>query len=106
MLFPKWSYCTSERPLAHTLQEGRTPLHHASQAGKEAVAVALLEAKADVNSTDQVRRIAIGAYRCHNSLIEERGGISLRWGEAASGQRAMRSWLAMLCPWWSGTNGP
>ena len=34
----------------------------ASQAGKEAVVVALLEAKADVNSTDKVLRIAIGAY--------------------------------------------
>ena len=53
-------YCRQERPLAHTLQEGRTPLHHASQAGQEAVAAALLEAKADVNSTDKVRRIAIG----------------------------------------------
>ena len=49
----------SERPLAH-MQEGRTPLHHASQAGKEAAVAALLEAKADVNSTDKVRRIAIG----------------------------------------------
>ena len=45
--------------------------------------MALLEAKADGNSTDKVRRIAIGAYRCHKSLIEERGWISLRWGEAA-----------------------
>ena len=46
--------------MAHTLQEGRTPLLHASQAGKEAVVAALLEAKADVNSQDKVRRIAIG----------------------------------------------
>ena len=40
------------------LQEGRTTLHLASHAGKEAVVAALLEAKADVNSTDMVRRIA------------------------------------------------
>ena len=32
--------------------------------GKVALAEALLEAKADVHSTDKVRRIAIGAYRC------------------------------------------
>ena len=46
--------------MAHTLQEGRTPLLHASQAGKEAVVAALLEAKADVNSTDKARRIDWG----------------------------------------------
>ena len=51
----------SEGPSAYTLQEGRTPLHHASQAGKEAAVAALLEAKADVNLTDKVRHIAIGA---------------------------------------------
>ena len=54
----------SEIPLAHTLQEGRTPLHHASKEGKEAVVAALLETKADVNSTDKVRRIAIGTFTC------------------------------------------
>ena len=53
-------YCTSDRPLAHTLQEGRAPPHHASQAGKEAVVAALLEAKADVNSTDKVQRTRLG----------------------------------------------
>ena len=47
--------------MADTLQEDRTPLLHASKEGKEAVVAALLEAKADVNSTDKVRRIAIGA---------------------------------------------
>ena len=46
------------------MQEGRTPLHHASQAGKEAAVAALLEAKADVNSTDKVRRVAIGTFTC------------------------------------------
>ena len=50
--------------MAYTLQEDRTPLHHASQAGKEAVVAALLEAKADVNSTDKVRRLATGEYGC------------------------------------------
>ena len=64
-------YCRQERPLAHTLQEGRTPLHHASQAGKEAAVAALLEAKADVNSTDKVRRIAIGAYRCRGVAFDD-----------------------------------
>ena len=46
--------------MAYTLQVGRTPLNHASRAGRVALAWALLEAKADVNSTDKVRRIAIG----------------------------------------------
>ena len=50
--------------MADTLQEDRTPLLHASKEGKEAVVAALLEAKADVNSTDKVRRIAIGEHGC------------------------------------------
>ena len=38
------------------LQEGRTPLHHALEIGQIEVTVMLLEAKADVNATDNVRR--------------------------------------------------
>ena len=64
-------YCRSVRPLAH-MQEGRTPLHHASQAGKEAAVAALLEAKADVNLTDKVRRLAIGEYGCGCIAINDR----------------------------------
>ena len=56
--------------LAYTLQEGRTPLHHASKAGKEAAVAVLLEAKADVNLTDEVRRIAIGEYRCRSCSFD------------------------------------
>ena len=46
--------------MAYTLQEGRTPLHRAAQAGKEAVVAALLEAKADVNSTNKVQCTRLG----------------------------------------------
>ena len=45
-----------EIPVAYTLQEGRTPLHHASENGRIMVTEALLEAKADVNASDKVRR--------------------------------------------------
>ena len=38
------------------LQEGRTPLHHASENRQIKATEALLEAKADVNATDNVRR--------------------------------------------------
>ena len=76
-----------------SLQDGRKPLHmslakvtdleHYEDAllygakkvieGKVALAEALLEAKADVNWTDKVRRIAIGAYRCRCCILCECG---------------------------------
>ena len=73
------------------MQEGRTPLHHASQAGKEAVVAALLEAKADVNSTDKVRRIAIGASGCR--CIASNDFVNADYWMCGKGAFVPMSWL-------------